>query len=100
MNTLERIAETLKSTGEEIEIPTPNTIYINFDFSEAMVIEPTENDNEFVIVVMAWDRTHGVSAEKEIAVCSEDEILSKVQAFLAEDKKNKDELDRLMGEGE
>lgn len=51
--------------GTEVELVGEDDIYVNFDFSRALVLTLSEGTVE--IMDCAWDRTHGLEHEEFIA---------------------------------
>lgn len=89
---LERVAITLRTvTDHEVEVVhngDDHSIYVNFGPSEALVLETTITPagQMWSIEAYAWDRTHGVSAHKELGWCLEAYVAGVVRIFLeAED---------------
>ena len=95
---LERVAITLREiTDHEVEV-VDQSVYVNFGFSEALVIDPHFHPAGMVwsVCAMAWDRTHGVSAEHEVDTVGERRLPRVVQDFLAEQARREAELEAIL----
>lgn len=67
-----------------------NAVYLNFDFNVAVVIEmgspdQPEYDGMFVLMAMAWDRTHGVEQEHFIGMLADARVAAQVAVQFARD---------------
>lgn len=100
MDSMAALAESLKEALPDVEIEhrvEEDEIYVNYDFSEAVVIEHNlDQRGVFVLTAMAWDRTGGVSAEHEIANTVAALVPLMVKRFLAQQEEQERKLDALL----
>jgi hypothetical protein len=75
-------------------------VYINFDFATAVCIgvEYHETGKVWYATATAWDRTGGVSDEKDIAAGHLPWVLQSVAKFLMDESVNQEKLERLLAQ--
>lgn len=83
---LERVSLTLGTVTDHHIDSHDGAVYVNFGYAEALVIEPeiTEHGKTWNVSAMAWDQTHGVSADLEVGSWPEDDLAEYVRLWLNE----------------
>lgn len=102
---MERLFESLKEALPDVEVEhrvDDESIYVNYDFATALVIEPSDYyDNRYWITRMQWDRTGGVSAEHEYPCASPHGftpalVVIAVKRILADEEKQQRKMEALL----
>jgi len=81
---LDRVAALMKrATRHEVEV-ADGSVYVNYDFSAAVVITPQLEPagQRYYVEALHWDRTHGVDSEHEIGAFTLAELPASVNDFL------------------
>ena len=75
-------------------------VYVNYGYREAVCITTfyTELGKRWIATATAWDRTGGVSDEKDVADGGLGFVLDRVAVFLMREAIQQDKLERLLDE--
>jgi hypothetical protein len=77
-----------------------NTVYLNYDYATAVVVgvDFEETGKVWHATAIAWDRTGGIAADKELAQGDLPGVLRAVSAHLEQERDDADKLERLLSE--